>query len=136
MVFDNPLAVIFDDEAPADSEPREIVIGHSARNRLLLVCFVERDDGVRIIRRECDRAFADRASAGAPHAIHAADRWHLTPNLGAALQRVLDRPPAALRAAAQALPSGTSEPPPPTTRRWRRLSRFHSWRATPNQCHR
>jgi hypothetical protein len=48
-VFDNPLAVIFDDEAHSDAEPREIIVGHSARNRLLLVCFVERAEGIRII---------------------------------------------------------------------------------------
>ena len=48
-VFDNPLAVIFEDEAHSDSESREIIIGHSARNRLLLVCFTERTDNVRII---------------------------------------------------------------------------------------
>lgn len=48
-VFDNPLAVIFDDEAHSGTEPREIIIGHSVDNRLLLVCFVERDDGIRII---------------------------------------------------------------------------------------
>ncbi|HLI50173.1 MAG TPA: BrnT family toxin [Thermomicrobiaceae bacterium] len=36
-VFDNPFAVIFDDEAHADTEPREIVVGHSVTNRLLLV---------------------------------------------------------------------------------------------------
>ena len=48
-VFDNPLAVIFADEAHSDSEAREIIIGHSARNRLLLVCFTERTDSVRII---------------------------------------------------------------------------------------
>jgi len=48
-VFDNPLAVIFDDEAHSNTEPREIIIGHSVDNRLLLVCFVERDDTIRII---------------------------------------------------------------------------------------
>ena len=48
-VFGDPLAVIFDDEAHSDSGPREIIIGHSVRNRLLLVCFVERDDGIRVI---------------------------------------------------------------------------------------
>jgi uncharacterized protein len=36
-VFDHPLAVIFEDEAHSDSESREIIIGHSARNRLVLV---------------------------------------------------------------------------------------------------
>ena len=48
-VFGNPLAVIFDDEVHSDTEPREIIIGHSVNNRLLLVCFVERDDRIRII---------------------------------------------------------------------------------------
>ena len=48
-VFDNPLAVIFDDERHSLNEPREIIIGHSARNRLLLVCFTERDGDIRLI---------------------------------------------------------------------------------------
>ena len=48
-VFDNPLAVIFNDEAHSDTEPREIIIGHSVDNRLVVVCFVERDDRIRII---------------------------------------------------------------------------------------
>jgi hypothetical protein len=48
-VFDNPRAVIFEDEAHSDSESRGIIIGHSARNRLLLVCFTERTDSIRII---------------------------------------------------------------------------------------
>jgi uncharacterized DUF497 family protein len=49
-VFDNPSAVIFDDEGHSVDEVREIIIGHSARNRLLLVYFTERPrDVVRII---------------------------------------------------------------------------------------
>jgi uncharacterized protein len=48
-VFDNPLAVIFADEVHSDLESREIIIGHSVRNRLLLVCFTERADSIRII---------------------------------------------------------------------------------------
>lgn len=47
-VFLNPLAVIFDDEAHSLDEPREIIIGHSARNRLLLVCFTDRGGCIRI----------------------------------------------------------------------------------------
>ena len=38
-VFDNPLAVIFDDEANSIDEQREIIIGHSRNNPLLLVSF-------------------------------------------------------------------------------------------------
>lgn len=48
-VFDNPLAVIFDDEAHSDTEVREIIIGHSVDGRLLLICFTERADKIRLI---------------------------------------------------------------------------------------
>jgi hypothetical protein len=41
-VFDDPLARIFDDEVHSFDEKREIIIGHSMNNRLLLVCFTER----------------------------------------------------------------------------------------------
>ena len=48
-VFNDPLAAIFDDEIPSAEEPREIIVGHSAENRLLLVCFTERAGAIRII---------------------------------------------------------------------------------------
>lgn len=49
-VFDDPLAYIFDDEDHSIDEQREIIIGHSVLNRLLLVCFTERkEDLIRII---------------------------------------------------------------------------------------
>ncbi|MEA5449371.1 BrnT family toxin [Leptolyngbya sp. CCNP1308] len=48
-VFANSLAVIFEDEAHSVNEQREIIIGHSQRNRLLLVAFTERPGRVRII---------------------------------------------------------------------------------------
>lgn len=48
-VFENPLAVIFDDEAHSVEEQREIIIGHSRLNRLLLVAFTERSSCVRLI---------------------------------------------------------------------------------------
>jgi uncharacterized protein len=48
-VFDNPLAFIFEDEAHSITEHREIIIGHSHRNRLLLVSFTERPNAIRII---------------------------------------------------------------------------------------
>jgi uncharacterized protein len=41
-VFRDPLARIFDDEDHSESEPREIIIGYSAKRRLLLVCFTDR----------------------------------------------------------------------------------------------
>ncbi|MEH1830287.1 MAG: BrnT family toxin [Nostoc sp.] len=48
-VFDNVLAVIFDDEAHSVNEKREIIIGHSRNNRLLLISFTERSNIIRII---------------------------------------------------------------------------------------
>ena len=48
-VFADPLARIFPDEERSDEEVREIIIGHSPRQRLLLVCFTELGDRVRII---------------------------------------------------------------------------------------
>ncbi len=48
-VFRDAIAAIFDDENHSDEELREIIIGHSDSNRLLLVCFTERDDAIRII---------------------------------------------------------------------------------------
>jgi uncharacterized DUF497 family protein len=49
-VFKDPLALIFDDEEHSEEEHREIIIGISTLSKLLLVCFVERDeDLIRII---------------------------------------------------------------------------------------
>jgi len=48
-VFADPLAAIFDDEAHSDEEQREIIVGHSDKNRLLLVSFTERAGAIRII---------------------------------------------------------------------------------------
>jgi len=49
-VFGDPLAVIFEDEEHSVDEVREIIIGHSVLQRLLLVSFTERgNEIVRII---------------------------------------------------------------------------------------
>jgi len=48
-VFRDPLAYIFDDDKHADEETRELMIGYSKRNRLLIVSFTERSDVIRII---------------------------------------------------------------------------------------
>jgi uncharacterized protein len=49
-VFDNPLAAIFDDKAHSADELREVIIGHSAQGRLLVVIFTERvERTIRII---------------------------------------------------------------------------------------
>jgi hypothetical protein len=47
-VFADPLARIFDDEDHAVEEQREIIIGHSAKLRPLVVCFLAQEDTVRI----------------------------------------------------------------------------------------
>jgi len=48
-VFGNPLAVVFADEDHSISERREMIIGYSDNNRLLLVAFTERGGKIRII---------------------------------------------------------------------------------------
>jgi len=49
-VFDDSLARIFDDEVHSTVEKREIIIGYSITNRLLVVCFTERpNERIRII---------------------------------------------------------------------------------------
>ena len=49
MVFADPLARIFDDEDHSIQEQREIIIGHSAKERLLVACFTAQGESVRII---------------------------------------------------------------------------------------
>lgn len=48
-VFADPLARIFDDEDHTVEEHREIIIGHSFRERLLLVVFTQRSATIRIV---------------------------------------------------------------------------------------
>ena len=47
-VFRDPLAYIFDDDTHSDQEYRELIIGFSRRNRLLIVSFIERNGIIRI----------------------------------------------------------------------------------------
>ena len=48
-VFRDPLARIFEDEEHSQTEPREIIIGHSVKQRFILVCFTVRRSKIRII---------------------------------------------------------------------------------------
>jgi uncharacterized protein len=48
-VFANDLAVVLDDEAHSVDERREIILGHSQYNRLLVISFTERSTAIRII---------------------------------------------------------------------------------------
>jgi len=47
-VFADPLAKIFDDESHSIGEQREIIIGHSVNQNLLLVCFTAEEESIRI----------------------------------------------------------------------------------------
>jgi uncharacterized DUF497 family protein len=40
-VFSDPLAAIFDDNLHSDEEVRELIVGHSINQRLLVVCYTE-----------------------------------------------------------------------------------------------
>lgn len=48
-VFADPLARIFDDPDHSWDETREVIVGHSVKQRLLLVSFTERGSRVHII---------------------------------------------------------------------------------------
>jgi hypothetical protein len=48
-VFRDPLAKIFDDPDHSSAETREIIIGHSTSQRLLVVGFTERAGRIRLI---------------------------------------------------------------------------------------
>jgi len=48
-VFQDPLAKVHADPDHSESEPREILIGHSALNRMLLVAFADRQGKIRLI---------------------------------------------------------------------------------------
>ena len=48
-VFADPLGSIFDDLDHSTSERRELIVGHSAERRLLVVSFTERNTRTRII---------------------------------------------------------------------------------------
>lgn len=60
-VFADPQARIFDDPDHSSDEHREIIVGYSARPRLLVVGFTERSGRVRIITaRRASRAETTR----------------------------------------------------------------------------
>ncbi len=49
-VFGDSLAKIFVDEVHSFEEKREIIVGHSIKNHLLIICFTEREmETIRII---------------------------------------------------------------------------------------
>ena len=59
-VFADPLARIFDDPDHSENEQRELIVGHSAQQRLLVVSFTERQPRTRIISAREATAFERR----------------------------------------------------------------------------
>jgi uncharacterized protein len=55
-VFADPLASIFEDPDHSEDERRELIIGHSANQRLLVVSFTERGRRTRLISARGDSA--------------------------------------------------------------------------------
>jgi transposase len=76
--------------------------------------WLEDQPQIEVISRDRAGNFAEGATRGAPQAIQVADRWHLFSNLGDAVQRLLERHPAALRAAALAQAAHGADAAPTT----------------------
>jgi uncharacterized DUF497 family protein len=65
-VFADPLAAIFDDPDHSEVELRELIVGHSIRDRLLIVSFTERDDLIRLISARKTTRYERRAYENRP----------------------------------------------------------------------
>ena len=75
--FADPLARIFEDEGHSKEEPREIIVGHSIKRRLILVCFAARGTRIRLISARKATRLASRAPKGQlkakPNSLQAPD---------------------------------------------------------------
>jgi len=75
----------------------------SDREAATVATWLQAHPGVEIISRDRANAYGQAATLGAPQAQQVADRFHLLCNLGEALQRLLERQPAVLRAVTEQL---------------------------------
>jgi transposase len=96
-----------------DQERHIVVDLLPERTAQALTTWLQDHPGVEILCRDRAGAYADGARQGAPTAVQVADRWHLLVNLREAVERLLTRHHAAVRAAAiDLLPA---PPAPPTS---------------------
>jgi transposase len=81
------------------------------RDGAALKAWLKQHPGVEVITRDRWSAYAQAATEGAPEARQVADRWHLLRNLREAVQRLLERRSAPVRAALQETPAAPAEGP-------------------------
>jgi transposase len=94
-----------------DQERHAVVDLLPERTAATLTAWLQDHPGVEILCRDRAGAYAEGARQGAPEVIQVADRWHLLVNLREALERLLTRHHAAVRAAAADLLSVPSAQP-------------------------
>jgi transposase len=82
------------------------------RDGSALAAWLKGHPGVKVITRDRWSAYAQAALDGAPQALQVADRWHLLKNLREAVQRLLERHSAEVRAALQEAPTAPAAAAP------------------------
>jgi transposase len=94
-----------------DLERRQVIDLLPDREADTFAAWLQTQPQIRVISRDRGANFAEGASRGAPQAIQVADRFHILKNLVEALQQVLGREQAGLRAAAQVVAGMAPLPP-------------------------